>query len=113
MILKNLVTNALKFTREGEICLTAWREGDRVLVSVSDTGVGIPSHQLPDLFKPFSQAHGCVSRDVGGTGLGLFIVQRLVEVLGGTIDVESSARGTAFTITLPGANDPATAIEAS
>jgi signal transduction histidine kinase/PAS domain-containing protein len=113
MVLKNLMTNALKFTREGEVRLTARREGERVLLSVTDTGVGIPSHQLPNLFKPFSQAHGRVSRDVGGTGLGLFIVQRLVEVLGGTIRVESSNRGTTFTITLPGANGPATTIEAS
>lgn len=112
MILKNLMTNALKFTREGEVRLAARRDGDRVLLSVTDTGVGIPTHQLPNLFKPFSQAHGHVSRDIGGTGLGLFIVQRLVEVLGGTIHVESSPRGTAFTIVLPVANGPATTVEA-
>ena len=102
MILKNLVVNSLKFTREGEIRLAARSVGGRVLLSVSDTGVGIPAQQLPHLFKPFSQAHGRVSRDVGGTGLGLFIVKRLVEMLRGTIDVESTPGvGTTFTIALP------------
>jgi signal transduction histidine kinase/PAS domain-containing protein len=102
MVLKNLVSNSLKFTREGEIRLAARSEGDRALVSVSDTGVGIPAQQLPNLFKPFSQAHGRLSRDIGGTGLGLFIVRRLVEMLGGTIDVESApGTGTKFTIALP------------
>jgi PAS domain S-box-containing protein len=109
MILKNLVANALKFTHEGEIHLTARSAAGRILLSVRDTGVGIPAHHLPNLFKPFSQAHGRVSRDAGGTGLGLFIVKRLVEMLGGAIDVESTPGvGTTFTITLPLDSSPRT-----
>lgn len=115
MILKNLTSNALKFTREGEIRLSVRRDdkSDRVLLEVADSGIGIPAQQLPNVFKPFSQAHGRVSRDVGGTGLGLFIVQRLVAILGGSIQVDSEAeRGTTFTIALPGPDTRTTDLRA-
>ncbi len=102
MILKNLVTNALKFTEQGSITVKAERAGRRVRLSVSDTGIGIPAEELPHLFEPFRQAHAQLSRGAGGAGLGLFIVRRLVELLGGTITVASTpGKGTTFAVELP------------
>jgi signal transduction histidine kinase len=102
MVLKNLVGNAIKFTERGAVCVKAARAGERVRLTVSDTGIGIPPEELPHLFEPFRQAHGRVSRRAGGTGLGLYIVHRLVNLLGGTIAVESTpGRGTTFAVELP------------
>jgi signal transduction histidine kinase/response regulator of citrate/malate metabolism len=102
MILKNLVSNAIKFTERGAVRVTAKRCGDRVRLTVSDTGLGIPPDELPHVFEPFRQAHGHRSRRAGGAGLGLYIVRRLVDLLGGTIAVDSAAgSGTTFAIELP------------
>ena len=102
MILKNLVSNAIKFTERGAVRVTANRSGDRVRLTVSDTGIGIPADELPHVFEPFRQAHGHRSRRAHGAGLGLYIVRRLVDLLGGTIAVDSAAgRGTTFAIELP------------
>jgi signal transduction histidine kinase/response regulator of citrate/malate metabolism len=102
MVLKNLVTNAIKFSEGGVVRVTADRAGERVRLTVSDTGIGIPSEELPHLFEPFRQAHGRRSRRAGGAGLGLYIVHRLVDLLGGTIAVESApGRGTTFAVELP------------
>jgi signal transduction histidine kinase/CheY-like chemotaxis protein len=102
MVLKNLVGNAIKFTERGTVRIAAAALGDRVRLSVSDTGIGIPAEELPYLFEPFRQAHGHTSRRAGGAGLGLFIVRRLVDLLGGTITVESAVgQGTVFAVELP------------
>jgi signal transduction histidine kinase/CheY-like chemotaxis protein len=102
MVLKNLVGNAIKFTKRGEVQVSAEAAGDRVRLTVSDTGIGIPAEELPHIFEPFRQAHARVSRNAGGAGLGLFIVRRLVELLGGTIAVESSpGEGTTFAVEIP------------
>ena len=102
MVLKNLVSNAIKFTERGAVHVTADRVGDRVRLTVSDTGIGIPAEELPHLFEPFRQSHGPRSRRAGGVGLGLFIVHRLVGLLGGEIAVESApGRGTTFAVELP------------
>ena len=102
IVLKNLVGNAVKFTERGSIRVRAEPAGERVRMTVADTGIGIAEAELPHLFEPFRQAHGDVSRRAGGAGLGLYIVQRLVDVLGGTIAVDSTpGQGTTFTVEVP------------
>jgi PAS domain S-box-containing protein len=88
-ILTNLVGNAMKFTHEGEIRITAWQEPGVVMFSVADTGIGIPQSDLPDIFDPFCQVDDSSTRKAGGSGLGLAITKRLVELHGGEIRVES------------------------
>jgi len=95
-ILVNLVGNAVKFTERGEVVVRASldsRNGDAVTVrfSVRDTGIGIPREALEKIFISFTQADGSTTRKFGGTGLGLSISRQLVEMMGGTIRVESDA----------------------
>lgn len=102
MALRNLVTNAVKFTERGEVRVEARNRDGGVELRVTDTGIGIPAKALPALFKPFSQAHGIESRRRGGAGLGLHLVKRLLDILGGSIEVESYVgRGSRFQIWLP------------
>jgi len=104
-IVVNLVGNAIKFTDEGEVALKvrvdAVEGGDRILhFTVSDTGVGIPAEKLKLIFEPFSQADTSTTRKYGGTGLGLTISTRLVEMMGGKMWVESEVgRGYEFHFT--------------
>jgi signal transduction histidine kinase len=102
-IVLNLLSNAIKFTPEGgAITVRARRHGDGIAIAVTDTGVGIPPGELERVFLPFHQVDGSSSREYGGVGLGLSLVRRLAELLGGTVAVESEvARGTTFTVTLP------------
>lgn len=93
-ILLNLLSNAIKFTKKGEISISAesMDPGDdrvRFKFSVRDTGIGISSEELAQLFQPFAQADSSITRRFGGTGLGLAISKRLVELMGGTIGAES------------------------
>jgi len=105
VILKNLIGNAVKFSQEGEIRVTAHEKHRGVEISVSDTGVGIPPEALSLIFEPFRQVDGSEARQYGGSGLGLHIVKRLVELLGGQVTVESEVgRGTTFRVWLP--HDP-------
>jgi PAS domain S-box-containing protein len=105
-ILFNLVGNALKFTERGGIVLragTAPRGGARTRVTlvVQDSGVGLSEEERSRLFRPFSQADSSTTRRFGGTGLGLSIVRRLVELMGGSVTVESElGRGSTFTVEL-------------
>ena len=102
MVLKNLVVNALKFTAEGSVRLSARPLDGGVEVAIADTGIGIAPDAIPIIFQAFRQADGSASRSYGGVGLGLYIVQRLVELLGGTISVESEpGRGSTFRVWLP------------
>ncbi len=106
-VLNNLLSNSAKFTEKGEIGVKiklGKREGKNITLSfeVTDTGIGIPPEVRAQLFQPFSQGDTSTSRKYGGTGLGLAISKRLVEILGGEIDVESSAgRGSRFWFTVP------------
>lgn len=100
-ILVNLITNAVKFTDEGEVRLSLSRQGGSLQLTVSDTGMGIPPERLSELFQPFVQVHDTQGGQAG-TGLGLTICKRLVELMGGSIDVQSErGRGTSFRIALP------------
>lgn len=101
-IVQNLVTNAVKFTPHGwiEICVT--RAGDDALVVVRDTGIGIPADDLSLIFESFRQSSESIDGRFGGVGLGLYIVKRLVELLGGSIEVDSArGAGTTFRARVP------------
>jgi CheY-like chemotaxis protein len=104
-VLNNLVGNAIKFTPRGEIVIQAElvaRDADRAClrISVRDTGIGLTQEQAGRLFEVFTQADKATARRYGGTGLGLAICKRLVELMGGTIDVQSAAGvGSTFSFT--------------
>ena len=100
--LTNLVGNAVKFTKQGRVSITAHREGDEVVYSVADTGIGIPADQLDQIFGEFRQVDASISREFGGTGLGLSITKTFVELHGGRIWVESEpGRGSTFRFAIP------------
>jgi signal transduction histidine kinase/CheY-like chemotaxis protein len=102
VILKNLVTNALKFTDEGSVTVDAEVHGEGIEISVRDTGIGISRQAREIIFEPFRQVESAMTRHHGGVGLGLYIVRRLLELLGGTIAVESEeGRGSTFRVRLP------------
>jgi PAS domain S-box-containing protein len=102
VVLKNLIGNAVKFTEEGSITVNAYVRDEGVEISVTDTGIGIPQQALSTIFEPFRQVDNSTRRQYGGTGLGLHIVKRLLELLGGTITVESKVgRGSTFRVWVP------------
>ncbi|HYE65909.1 MAG TPA: ATP-binding protein [Pyrinomonadaceae bacterium] len=102
-ILLNLLSNALKFTRKGgRVELKAEQLGERLRISVSDTGVGIAPEDVERLFDKYEQARSRATRGEKGTGLGLYITKQLVELHGGEITVDSEVgRGSTFSFTLP------------
>ncbi len=102
-VFSNLLTNSAKYTeRGGRIWLTAERRGDEVVVSVRDTGIGIPAESLPRIFDMFSQVDRSIERATGGLGIGLALVKGLVEMHGGTVTAESEGlgKGSTFTVRL-------------
>ncbi len=108
-VLKNLLSNAFKFTERGKVTLSVSRTGDgQVALAVTDTGIGIADEQQRRIFEAFHQADGTISRKYGGTGLGLSISRELVRLLGGTIHIKSTeGDGSTFTVTVPRSYDPA------
>ena len=107
-VLNNLVSNALKFTMQGSVTVTAStemlmppRDLCRVTINVTDTGIGVPVDQMSRIFQSFAQASASVGRNYGGSGLGLFISEQLVELMGGKISVVSVVdKGSTFTFSL-------------
>jgi signal transduction histidine kinase len=104
-VMINLVNNAIKFTERGKIKLSVARlDGARALIVVKDTGIGIPPDKLEAVFQEFTQVDSSTTRKVGGTGLGLPISRRLVEMHGGRVWAESSGiegEGASFLVELP------------
>jgi len=106
-VLTNLVSNALKFTERGSVTLHIARRGEtrtqhELRIEVRDTGIGISAQGVQQLFRPFSQADASTTRLYGGTGLGLVICKRIVDLMGGTIGVDSeTGRGSTFWVDLP------------
>ena len=101
-VLNNLLSNALKFTTEGQITLRLAREGDAFVIAVADTGVGIKAEDMGKLFRPFSQIETGLPGLREGTGLGLAISLHLAQAMGGQIAAESAwGKGSRFTFTLP------------
>ena len=101
-ILKNLISNAIKFTAHGKVTLSVKRENDVVRFEVKDTGIGIPLKKQGIIFEAFQQADGSTRRRFGGTGLGLSISRELAKLLGGEISLASKEdEGSVFTLSLP------------
>ncbi|MDE2439681.1 MAG: PAS domain S-box protein [Betaproteobacteria bacterium] len=101
-ILLNLLSNAIKFTEKGRVALTASCQGDRLIFTVTDTGIGMSEDELATLFTPFQQADASASRRFGGTGLGLAISKRIAELMYGDVEVKSQRGvGTTVRVNLP------------
>jgi PAS domain S-box-containing protein len=101
-VVLNLLSNALKFTFTGSVRVGVRQEGDRAVVTVTDTGIGVPGHEMPRLFERFHRIENARSRSNEGSGIGLALVRELVELQGGTIGAVSAVgAGTSFTIRLP------------
>lgn len=102
VILKNLIDNAVKFTPRGKVLVTARASDGGAEIAVSDTGIGITPDFLPYIFDSFRQAEDVNTRCYGGLGLGLYIVRRLLDLVGGDVKVETAPKkGSTFTVVLP------------
>jgi CheY-like chemotaxis protein len=107
-MLSNLVSNAVKFTADGAVTVAVTTSGAGLVLSVTDTGIGLAADKIPDLFEKFSQVDPTVTRRHGGTGLGLSITRGLAQLMGGSVGVSSRAgQGSCFTLALPLARAPA------
>jgi adenylate cyclase len=102
-ILLNLLSNACKFTKAGEVKLAARKVSSFVEFAVSDTGIGMTAEQQAKLFEEFTQADVSTAQKFGGTGLGLAITRKLARMMGGDVTVASEpGKGSVFTVRLPG-----------
>ncbi len=102
IVLRNLVSNAIKYTEEGEVRVRVYRANGRAALEVEDTGIGMEPGVAKDLFEPFRQASEGFDRDYEGTGVGLAVTKKATEQMGGTIEVETEkGEGSRFTVRLP------------
>lgn len=107
-ILRNYISNALKFTTQGEVRVSASESEGMAMFSVTDTGIGIPESQLSDLFTDFTQLHSPLHKRFRGSGLGLSLSRKLAHLLGGEVGVESEVgRGSRFWVRIPIIYSPA------
>jgi signal transduction histidine kinase len=101
-VLRNFISNALKFTHQGEVRVSARRDGDTVTFSVADTGIGIAKEHHIAIFEDFVQVDSPIQKRLRGTGLGLSLSKRIAELLGGHVEVSSAlGEGSTFSITIP------------
>jgi len=101
-VILNLLSNAAKFTRDGEVFMHVRHNASELAISIKDNGIGISAEQQSIIFDPFRQVDGSSTRHFQGTGLGLSITQRFCQLMGGTIRVDSElGHGTTFTVTIP------------
>ena len=105
----NLIDNAIKYTPEGgRVSVNARHENESVIIEVTDNGIGIAQHEVPFIFERFYRVDRSRSRELGGTGLGLSIVKHVVQVHGGSIQVDTSpGHGSTFRLLIPVASTPA------
>ncbi|MEO0488730.1 MAG: ATP-binding protein, partial [Cyanobacteria bacterium J06659_2] len=104
-IMVNLLGNAIRYTTSGSVTVRAWEASTQVWIAVIDTGIGIASEDVPHVFERFWRADRSRDRSSGGTGVGLAICRRLVELQGGQIELESELNhGTIFRLYLPAAS---------
>lgn len=102
VILKNLIGNAIKFTQRGTVTISAKAMDGGLEFAVADTGIGVPQAVRAAIFEPFQQANGTIVDQYGGVGLGLYIVRRLAELLGGRVDLQSEeGKGSTFSVWIP------------
>src|SRR5262249_17090129 len=105
-ILLNLLSNACKFTKQGEVKLQVANGGNGIALAVVGTGMGMRAEQQAKLFEEFSQADAATARRFGGTGLGLAITRKLARMMGGDVTVTSEpGKGSVFTVHLPCGTD--------
>jgi signal transduction histidine kinase len=101
-ILRNFISNALKFTHHGEVRVSARPDGDAVTFSVADTGIGIAKEHHAAIFQDFVQVDSPIQKRLRGTGLGLSLSKRIAELLGGSVAVQSAlGKGSTFSVTIP------------
>jgi len=101
-VLKNLLSNAFKFTKEGSVTMNFSSKENNLILEIKDTGIGIPNDKLQGIFDAFKQVDGSISREYGGTGLGLSISKTIVDLMNGKIEVSSVfGKGTSFVVSIP------------
>lgn len=101
-LIANLTENAIKYTPKGVVSVDVTGDAEHITISVADSGIGIPAEDIPHLFQKFYRVDNSDTREIGGTGLGLYLCRRLVETLGGRIWVESTYKqGSTFFVELP------------
>jgi len=104
-VIANLLDNALKYSEDsGQVTITARRENGSAVITVADTGIGIPPAQIEQMFQPFTQMDASMTRRYGGTGLGLAVSHNIIREHGGSITAHNTLDGAEFTLSLPAAD---------
>lgn len=101
-VISNLLENAIKYTQQGSVSIDITGDDDEIEISVEDTGIGVPAEDISHLFQKFYRVDSSDTREIGGTGLGLYLCRRLAETMGGKVRVESQhGQGSTFTLSIP------------